>query len=153
MNPQPLIPVETKAKPDKSLQGTRPLPTVDSFSVIVVWDGICAPWVCRTSVQAILSFRVSTEKLGFILLDLALYVTWSLYLATLVAFLFFCTFDVLIREFLFWPCLIGVLYSSCTLIGTFSFKLGKCSPLIFVKNIFLALCSYHLRQLHHLMQC
>jgi hypothetical protein len=53
--------------------------------------------VCKTSVQDLLAFRVSVEKLDVTLILLPLYVTWPpLFLIAFNILSLFCTFSVLI---------------------------------------------------------
>ena len=64
------------------------------------------PWslnICKTSVQALLDFRISVEKSGVILIGLPLSVTWPFYLAMFNSLSLFCMVSVLImwyRNFL-----------------------------------------------------
>ena len=69
--------------------------------------------LCKASAQALVAFRVSVEKLGVILINLPLNVTWPFPLAAFNILSLFCTFSVLIvmwqKDFLFWFNLLGVL--------------------------------------------
>ena len=89
--------------------------------------------VCRTSVQALLYFRVSIEKSGVILIGLLFYVILFFSTVAFAILSLFCTFSILIiiyREFVFWSSLFCVLCASCTCIGI-SFKLGNFSSMIY----------------------
>lgn len=66
--------------------------------------------VCKISVQVLLPFRVSIEKLGTVTMGLALYVTQSFSLEAFQSFLHFVQLVFLLchREFPFWSRLFGV---------------------------------------------
>ena len=57
---------------------------------------LCSLRVCMSSEQALLSFIVSVEKSGIILIGLPLYVTWPFSFAAFNILSLFCAFSVLI---------------------------------------------------------
>jgi hypothetical protein len=70
------------------IMNCSPFPAPASFIVIdsfarysILSCHLCSLRVCRISIQALLAFRVFTEKSDVILMGLPLYVTWSLFLA------------------------------------------------------------------------
>jgi hypothetical protein len=78
-----------------------------------------------TPFQALLAFRIPTEKSGAVLLGVHLCVPWHISHVDFNILGLFCTFIVLIicqGEFPFWYSLFGVLYASCTLIGISFFR-------------------------------
>ena len=68
---------------------------------------LCSLSICITSVQDLLTFIVSGEKSGVILIGLPPYVTWPFYLTAFNIVSLFSAFVVLIiicrEKFLFWP--------------------------------------------------
>lgn len=78
----------------------------------------------------LLDFRVSVEKAGVILIDLSLYTTWPFPLKCLMSMSFLCSLYS-VFYYVWWgisllvQCIPGVLYVSCTLIGTAFFRLGE----------------------------
>lgn len=75
--------------------------------------------VCSTSLQALLGFRVSTEKFSIILIGIALlsHVTWSFPCTFKYYFFVLYIYYFISRwwgNFLFWSRLFGVLYASWT---------------------------------------
>jgi hypothetical protein len=57
---------------------------------------LCSLRVCMTSDQALLTFIVSVEKSGVILIGLPLHVTWPFFLTAFNIISLFCAFSVLI---------------------------------------------------------
>lgn len=81
--------------------------------------GILVHRVCRTSVQARLSFFLATSKI------LSFFGTFSVFVIMLYG------------EFLFFFSFFDILYVSCIFIGNYFFRLEKYS-IIFIANIFCA---------------
>ena len=83
----------------------------------------------------LLACRVSVEKMGIVLIDLPLYVTWHFSLADLNILSLFCRLCVLIimclEDFLFCSSITGVLEASCKFIGISFFRVGIFFSLIF----------------------
>lgn len=115
---------------------------------ILVWAGVCGLLDCfRTSIQAVLGFRVSIEKSGVILLGLQplIFFIWCMNLlflllcawriSFLVQFLVFCMFLILDRHF---PLRVR---------DTFFYNFVENIFSAFVLCIFSFLCSYYLYNL------